>query len=173
MKTVSRAEEIAMGIETAALWSDGQPMAPAHDCVWDRIRRDVKPEPIGAPFCSVCDDWSESMELGGLEDHTLDDESRAKLITLAGQWLDAIGEDAELYADQREYDASQGTVWEYMGHDLYLSAARHGTGLWDRNLGALGDRLDEITKREPFSSLEHASFYATSADGATIDGLTS
>lgn len=32
------------------------------------------------------------------------------------------------------------------GHDFWLSRNRHGTGFWDRDLGAVGDRLHEAAK---------------------------
>jgi hypothetical protein len=35
---------------------------------------------------------------------------------------------------------------EFVGHNLYLTAAGHGTGFWDRDLGVLGDRLTEHAK---------------------------
>lgn len=34
-----------------------------------------------------------------------------------------------------------GCARDHLGHDLFLSRNRHGTGFWDRGLGHLGDRL--------------------------------
>ena len=44
------------------------------------------------------------------------------------------------------------TGWEGVGHNLWLSMQRHGTGFWDRGLGDLGDRLHEAALSLP----EHA-----------------
>lgn len=33
---------------------------------------------------------------------------------------------------------------EQVGHDLYLTRCHHGTGFWDRGLGAIGDQLTEL-----------------------------
>jgi len=37
------------------------------------------------------------------------------------------------------YDA--GLSADYAGHDAWLDRNRHGSGAWDRGLGAIGDRL--------------------------------
>lgn len=49
--------------------------------------------------------------------------------------------DCDAYREQRTYDGAQGTVDDYLGHDLWLTRNRHGAGFWDRGLGALGERL--------------------------------
>jgi hypothetical protein len=35
---------------------------------------------------------------------------------------------------------------EQAGHDFWLTRNGHGCGFWDRNLGALGDRLSDAAK---------------------------
>ena len=54
--------------------------------------------------------------------------------------------DVFAYADQMTYDAGQGTVWDYFGHDFWLTRNRHGAGFWDRGLGELGERLTEACR---------------------------
>lgn len=49
--------------------------------------------------------------------------------------------DVAAYCRHRTYDPSQGTVDDYLGHDLWLTRNGHGAGFWARGLGALGDRL--------------------------------
>lgn len=34
----------------------------------------------------------------------------------------------------------------HLGHDFFLSRNGHGTGFWDRGLGAIGDRLHAASK---------------------------
>lgn len=43
--------------------------------------------------------------------------------------------------DVVKYIRSFGWDWEQLGHDLWLTRNHHGTGFWDRGLGAVGDRL--------------------------------
>jgi hypothetical protein len=50
-------------------------------------------------------------------------------------------QDLLLYAEQIKYDPSEGTPWDYAGHDFALTRNGHGTGFWHRQLEALGDRL--------------------------------
>lgn len=72
---------------------------------------------------------------------TIDQHTRARI------WAEALQAYAELtrpdngqllaaYAEARapQTDPHEGTVWHYIGHDAYLSAAHHGTGLWDRGI---------------------------------------
>ena len=37
---------------------------------------------------------------------------------------------------------------EFIGHNAYLSSEGHGTGFWDRGLGALGDEMHHIFENE-------------------------
>lgn len=56
-------------------------------------------------------------------------------------------------SDLIEYAKTEGcgeyTGFEKAGHDLFLTAAGHGCGFWDRGLGVLGDRLTEASKATP------------------------
>ncbi len=46
--------------------------------------------------------------------------------------------------DQIEYCATSNS--EQFGHDLFLTCNGHGVGFWDRDLGALGERLTNISE---------------------------
>lgn len=43
----------------------------------------------------------------------------------------------------RAYGRGEGTAWDWMGHDFWLTRNGHGAGFWDRGLGELGDRLTD------------------------------
>lgn len=51
--------------------------------------------------------------------------------------------DLDLYVSEIEYDPTQGTPYDYAGHDYWLTRNGHGVGYWDRSLGKLGKRLTE------------------------------
>jgi hypothetical protein len=115
-------ESIISGLVNAALWADLQ--WPEND-----------PEGRGG----------DNGESGGgntrygIED--VEEGSRFKLRDLTERFiLDNIADLAE-YSMTRRYDPSDGNVYQHAGHDAWLSAGGHGTGFWDRELGALGDRL--------------------------------
>jgi hypothetical protein len=42
-----------------------------------------------------------------------------------------------------------------LGHDLWLTAAGHGAGFWDRGLGAAGARLTAYAKLFPMDAYHH------------------
>lgn len=44
------------------------------------------------------------------------------------------------------YIETTGRDEEHVGHDFALSRSGHGTGLWDRGAGEVGDRLHEAAK---------------------------
>lgn len=54
--------------------------------------------------------------------------------------------DLLLYSDNRSYNAADGDVWEFAGHDFWLTRNGHGAGFWDRGLGELGNRLTAASK---------------------------
>lgn len=54
--------------------------------------------------------------------------------------------DLKEYAARRVIDSSQGTVWDYAGHDFWLTRCGHGAGFWDRGLDELGDRLADAAR---------------------------
>lgn len=74
-------------------------------------------------------------------------EAMKKIKAYCAKFYKARRSDLLDYREMREYDPSQGSVYEYAGHDLFLSSAGHGTGFWDRGLGALGDRLHEAAEK--------------------------
>lgn len=39
--------------------------------------------------------------------------------------------------------AASGLDDDHQGHDFWLTRNRHGTGFWDRGIGAIGNRLSE------------------------------
>ena len=44
-------------------------------------------------------------------------------------------------ADAARFAAATGCGADGIGHDLWLTANRHGAGFWDRGTGEIGDRL--------------------------------
>jgi hypothetical protein len=52
-----------------------------------------------------------------------------------------LGFDLDDYQSGREYSAR-----EKAGHDLWLSRNGHGSGFWDRDLGEIGDALDDLAR---------------------------
>lgn len=93
----------------------------------------------------VCMLWAESGdpesplgEIAGLED-------------LAPQTRTAAREICEDFAHycarvRIRLDRVRGMGPESIGHDLWLTSQGHGTGFWDRGLGALGDKLTVAAK---------------------------
>jgi hypothetical protein len=73
--------------------------------------------------------------------------SLAKLRDLAERFIIDNQADLKEYAEQRAYDPIDGDIWAHIGHDAWLSAGGHGTGFWDRQTGALGDRLHEAATK--------------------------
>lgn len=63
--------------------------------------------------------------------------------------------DLDEYAEHKEYDPSQGSVWDYAGHDFWLSANGHGAGFFDRFEVPkdLRDRLQDAARRKFHSDL--------------------
>jgi hypothetical protein len=87
--------------------------------------------------------WSTSAEIEGSDADNLDDifspedisgETETKLIELIDNFFDLaydLLDDYPLTAEQ-------------LGHDLILTANRHGAGFWDRGLGELGEKLTTL-----------------------------
>jgi hypothetical protein len=118
--TDSRTSDIARGLLSAALWTDCLP-----------------PEGSG-----------ENAETGGRQHLEPTARLRGAFKLAAVALVEATGEgDLDAYGELRAYDPSEGTVWDYFGHDAWLSATGAGSGFWDRDLGALGDVLDDVAKR--------------------------
>lgn len=85
-------------------------------------------------------------ESGGREHLTMRDDARESLAEDCRAFIAHNLADLEEYAERRAIDPSQGSVWEYAGHDFWLTRNGHGAGFWDRGLGDLGDRLTEAAK---------------------------
>lgn len=95
--------------------------------------------------------WSSNDVVDGeqkesLEDYELAPESLESIEKDCRAFVQANLEDLLEYAENRTYDPSQGSVWEYAGHDFWLTRVGHGVGFWDRGLGDLGDRLTAACK---------------------------
>lgn len=43
---------------------DPECISCVHDCPWHAIRYGTVPQPLGAPFCGVCDDHGEAVHVG-------------------------------------------------------------------------------------------------------------
>src|SRR5690606_8140472 len=93
----------------------------------------------------VCMLWCTSH---GEENH-LDDEftvgdihpsTRAGLAARCNDFIDANATDLIEVANQVGYDFARA------GHDFMLSSSGHGAGFFDRDLGEVGDRLDEAAR---------------------------
>jgi len=61
-------------------------------------------------------------------------------------FIQAQAADLLEYVAQIPCDLSQGTPWDYAGHDFWLTRNGHGVGYWDRGLGQLGERLTAASK---------------------------
>lgn len=79
--------------------------------------------------------------LESLDDFDLAPVTAANLRAHCDAWVTANAALLIAYSGERHYDSSQGTVWEYAGHDFWMTSAGHGVGFWDRGLGELGDAL--------------------------------
>jgi hypothetical protein len=87
-------------------------------------------------------DWPEDQneEPGPLDDkYSVSDLSDAALAAMTYNVLEFIAANAE---DIVEAGIDAGQV----GHDFWLTRNGHGTGFWDRGLGAVGDRLSAAAK---------------------------
>lgn len=97
------------------------------------------------PYCAS-EEERENIEFGGLEGETIADDVRGKVAEDCIAFIDYNLKDLALYCAERTYDAGQGSVSEYAGHDFCLTRGGHGAGFWDRGLGELGERLSEAAR---------------------------
>jgi hypothetical protein len=100
---------------------------------------------IAALWSSNGSDPDTEEELENLDDFEFSDEAKKEALGICTAFYDRhttdLGAYAGTYKPNGGYD-----VWECAGHDLWLTAAGHGVGFWDRGLGRLGDRLTKATK---------------------------
>jgi hypothetical protein len=70
-----------------------------------------------------------------------DEKSEAQAKQYCNDFIDANKADLILADEKRK-----GARPDSNGHDLWLTAAGHGAGFWDRGLGDVGDRLSKASK---------------------------
>jgi hypothetical protein len=102
--------------------------------------------------------WLERVDFG--EGEHLEDVYGFEALTKAS--LERVREDCEgfIEAAQKAAEKYPGVFWEddeydpevmeassQAGHDFFLTRNGHGTGFWDRGLGAWGRTLTDISKR--------------------------
>lgn len=105
--------DMTRGYITAALWSDAERLCGC------------------APKTDVCD-CEARKESGGLEGLEVRAEDYLYIRDLCERFAKDAGGDLDTFAELRSFDPSEGSVWSYIGHDLRLTSAGHGTGFWDR-----------------------------------------
>ena len=77
------------------------------------------------------------------------EEAITQAIAECAAFVDANTADCDAYREQREamgYGRSQGTIDDYLGHDLWLTRNGHGAGFWDRGLGTVGECLSRAAR---------------------------
>lgn len=115
----------------------------------DRIQSMVRGYLSAMVWTTTDDDGNEcdDMEPSG--------EARAEAMAIVTAFYDANGADLGAYADLRLADvgstynaqtARQLEAYGFAGHDLWLTAAGHGVGFWDRGHGRVGERLTKAAK---------------------------
>lgn len=60
----------------------------------------------------------------------------------------------EFLAEAVELIERSGLTGEQVGHNLWLTAQRHGTGFWDCGLGTVGDRLTELAHASKIAGVD-------------------
>jgi hypothetical protein len=63
--------------------------------------------------------------------------------------LDSMREDCTNFVQANREDLA-GISPGQAGHDFWMSRNGHGTGFWDRGLGAVGDRLHRASQAKPY-----------------------
>lgn len=100
-------EEFMRGYLACALWSSN----------------DTKTDP----------DTDEETVVEGLEDYEWGDGEVEQLTAEARTFFEAQMPNLLMYVSSVTFDASQGTAWDYAGHDFWLTRNSHGAGFWDRD----------------------------------------
>jgi hypothetical protein len=97
--------------------------------------------------------WANTMLANGENDDAnvgdwdrLDHWAWLEVITDCTNFVTTNYADLLAYAKHRSFDPTEGTVWDYAGHDFALTRNGHGAGFWDRGLGELGDRLSDAAR---------------------------
>jgi len=68
-----------------------------------------------------------------LDEYELSKEAAERCAAECKAFFDANLPNLLRYVEHKEFDPSQGTVWDYAGHDFALTRNRHGAGFWDRS----------------------------------------
>lgn len=148
MITAQQVDEMTRGYITAALWADCVPLRCEH-CGG----AGADPDAETSVLCPVCEgaDPEESGNLGHLK---VDAKSLRYVWALCRYFADLHEADLTTFASLRRIVASEGTVWDHIGHDLRLTSGHHGTGFWDRD--------PDVDSGSP-SDTEILAFYAARA----------
>lgn len=80
-----------------------------------------------------------------LDDYVLSAESERACEAQCRRFFDANLTNLLRYVEHKEFDPSQGTAWDYAGHDFALTRNGHGAGFWDRS-EVPEDVRDALTK---------------------------
>lgn len=87
--------------------------------------------------------WSISTNEEGADYEMLDEKFSTEDIT--GKAEEELKEMIDNFFEQAEtLLVGSPLTADQIGHDIILTANRHGAGFWDRGLGELGDKLTEI-----------------------------
>lgn len=95
---------------------------------------------------SYIQDDDPDCQFESLEEFELSPESYVRVQEHCTEFCKNHGADLEDYAGRRSFRRWDGSAFEHVGHDFFLSQQGHGTGFWDRNCGSVGDRLHEATR---------------------------
>lgn len=85
---------------------------------------------------------------GSREDETPYDDAGFEVDNIDPVSQEQAREDCDKFCREHETDLlASGMSESSIGHNLWLTRCGHGTGFWDRDLGAVGDRLTEGCER--------------------------
>lgn len=131
-------EALYSGYVHAALWSTVDDTHPDHD-------------PVTGCGPALSERFSAA---------DLDPQTNARLREQVLTWADEHAADLDAYVAQVGGDCGGLSASECAGHDLWLTSNGHGTGFWDRGLGAVGDQLADAAR-----AFGERHFYADDGDG--------
>jgi hypothetical protein len=102
----------------------------------DKAREVIK----GAQACAV---WTTTDDDGDTCDHCeLSSEAESEIADDCVSFIQSIP--ARELVDYAEIATPiDGSIWELLGFDFWLTRNGHGAGLWDRGYGELGEKLSE------------------------------